>query len=95
MLEEEAVVFEAMIHGLSIQQIKLVSALAQEPTERPYSVSYMASYGLGSIGGVQGAMKRLIELDYIEKRNNTLRVVDPIFGIWLNRLKTSVGSTKE
>ncbi len=95
MLEEEAILFEAMVHGLSIQQIKLLSALAQEPTGKPYSMSYMASYGLGSIGGVQGAMKRLIELDYIERRNNNLRVVDPIFGIWLNRLKASVGSAKE
>jgi len=95
MLDEEATIFEAMIHGLSIQQIKLISALAQEPTEKPYSVSYMVTHGLGSIGGVQGAMKRLLELDYIERRNNTLRVVDPIFGVWLNRLKTSVESLKE
>lgn len=94
MLEEEAVIFEAMVQGLSIQQIRLISALAQEPTGKPYSVNYMASYGLGSIGGVQGAMKRLLELDYIEKRNNTLRIVDPVFGIWLSRLKASGALTR-
>lgn len=45
----------------------------------------VAPYGLQSVGGVQGAIKRLQALDYIEKNPNRVwRVVDPIFGIWLN-----------
>jgi len=75
-----------MTQGLSLQEIKLVSALAHEPTGKPYSIEYMARHGLGSIGGVQGALKRLLELDYIEKRDNLYILVDPVFGIWLNRL---------
>lgn len=86
-IEEERVVYEAMVQGLSLQQIKLISALAEEPTSRPYSVEYMAKHGLGSVGGVQGTIKRLIELDYIERKENLLRVVDPVFGIWLRHLK--------
>ncbi len=69
-----------------MQQTKLVSALAREPTGKPYSVEYMARHGLGSIGGVQGALRRLLELDYIEKRDNFYVLVDPVFGTWLNDL---------
>ena len=86
-LEEEGTLFEAMLQGLSLQQIRLISALACEFTEKPFSLKYMGRHGLGSIGGVQGAMKRLLELDYIEKKDGTLRVVDPVFGIWLRHLK--------
>jgi AAA+ ATPase superfamily predicted ATPase len=86
-IEEESIVYEAMVQGLSLQQIKLLSALALEPTEKPYSVDYMARHGLGSVGGIQGALKRLLELDYIERRGNLLVMVDPVFGIWLRHLK--------
>ncbi len=87
-IEEESVVFEAMVQGLSLVQIKVISALSQEPTEKPYSVNYMARHGLGSVGGVQGAVKRLLEMDYIEKRDKLFLVVDPVFGIWLRHLKS-------
>jgi AAA+ ATPase superfamily predicted ATPase len=86
-IEEESIVYETMVQALSLQQIKLLSALALEPTEKPYSVDYMARHGLGSIGGVQGALKRLLELDYIERKGNLLVIVDPVFGIWLRHLK--------
>jgi len=86
-IEEESIVYEAMVQTLSLQQIKLLSALALEPTTKPYSVDYMARHGLGSIGGVQGALKRLLELDYIERKGSLLVIVDPVFGIWLRHLK--------
>jgi AAA+ ATPase superfamily predicted ATPase len=86
-IEEESIVYEAMVQALSLQQIKLLSALALEPTEKPYSVDYMARHGLGSVGGVQGALKRLLELDYIDRKGNLLVIVDPVFGIWLRHLK--------
>jgi AAA+ ATPase superfamily predicted ATPase len=77
----------AMLQILAPQQIKLLSALSEEPTDKPYSSGYMNRYNLGSIGGVQGAIKRLIDLDYIEKKNGILHVVDTVFGLWLRRLK--------
>lgn len=86
-IEEEGIIYEAMVQALALQQIKLLSALALEPTEKPYSIGYMARHGLGSVGGVQGALKRLLELDYIERKNNLLVIVDPVFGIWLKHLK--------
>ena len=86
-IEEEGIVYEAIVQALSLQQIKLLSALALEPTEKPFSMEYMGRHGLGSIGGVQGALRRLLELDYIERKDNLLVIVDPVFGIWLRHLK--------
>jgi AAA+ ATPase superfamily predicted ATPase len=86
-IEEESTVYEAMVQALSLQQIKLLSALALEPTEKPYSVDYMAKHGLGSVGGIQGALKRLLELDYVERKDNLLVIVDPVFAVWLRHLK--------
>lgn len=86
-IEEERPVYEAVLQGLSLQQTKLISALAGKPTDKPYSNEYMARFSLGSIGGVQGALKRLLELDYIEKTDKGYHVVDPVFGIWLRHLK--------
>jgi AAA+ ATPase superfamily predicted ATPase len=86
-VEEERPVYEAVLQGLSLQQTKLISALAGKPTEKPYSNEYMARYSLGSVGGVQGALKRLIELDYIEKTDKEYHLVDPVFAIWLRNLK--------
>jgi AAA+ ATPase superfamily predicted ATPase len=86
-IEEERPVYEAVLQGLSLQQTKLISALAGKPTDKPYSNEYMARYSLGSVGGVQGALKRLLELDYIEKIDKEYYVVDPVFGIWLKHLK--------
>ncbi len=89
-ITEERPVYEAMLQVLAPQQIKLLSSLAEEPTDKPYSAGYMAKYNLGSIGGVQGAIKKLIDLDYIEKVNGVLQVVDPLFSIWLRHLKGGI-----
>lgn len=89
-ITEERPVYEAMLQVLAPQQIKLLSSLAEEPTDKPYSAGYMAKYNLGSIGGVQGAIKKLIDLDYIEKVHGVLQVVDPLFSIWLRHLKGGI-----
>jgi hypothetical protein len=87
-IDEERPVYEAMLQSLAPQQIKLLRALSEEPTDKPFSAPYMASHGLGSVGGVQGAIRRLIDLDYVEKTDGTLRVVDPVFSMWVRALKT-------
>lgn len=86
-VEEEKPVFEAMLQSLAPQQIRLLKAVSMEPSDTPFSSSYMSRHDLGSIGGIQGAIKKLINMDYIEKRDGVFRMVDPVFGIWLRRLK--------
>jgi uncharacterized protein len=83
-IEEQKMYYESMLAPLSIQQKKLFSAISDEPTATLFSVSYMFNHDLGSFGGVQGAFKKLLNLDYIEKRNDDrYYVVDPVFALWL------------
>jgi hypothetical protein len=86
LIEEEKVVFDMMISNLAPQQISLLETVAKEPTKTPFAVVYGKKHRLGSIGGIQGSIKRLIELDYVEKDNGVYKVVDPIFERWLKSL---------
>lgn len=87
-IEEQKVFYESMLAPLSIQQKKLFTALSKEPTANLFSVDYMFNHNLGSYGGVQGAFKKLLNLDYIEKRTDgRYYVVDPVFALWHNAKK--------
>ena len=82
-IEEQKAYYESLLVPLSIQQKRLFTALSNEPTANPFSVKYMFNHNLGSYGGVQGAFKKLLNLDYIEKRaDGRYFVVDPVFAKW-------------
>lgn len=82
-MEEQKAYFESLLVPLSIQQKRLLSALSREPTANPFSVAYMFNHNLGSYGGVQGAFKKLLNLDYVEKgADGRYYVVDPVFARW-------------
>jgi hypothetical protein len=87
-IEEEKPFYEAMLNALSIQQMSLLYALAEESMDKPFSMAYMSKHKLKSVGGVQGALKRLLALDYIEKRENgKYYVVDPVFATWATGIR--------
>jgi len=49
----------------------------------------MTKHKLTSFGGVQGALKRLLALDYIEKRDDGKYVlVNPVFAVWALTVKS-------
>ncbi len=84
LLGSEQPVFEAILQGLAPQQIALLKAVAEEQTAAIFSINYMKNHRLGSTGGVQGAIKRLLALDLVEKNDNSAwKVVDPIFADYL------------
>lgn len=85
LLNDEKDLYEMMVQGLGSRQIALLVAIAKEPSNKPYSVDYISSHGLGSIGTVQGGFRKLISLDYIENIEGTWKVVDPVFTEWLKR----------
>ena len=86
MIDSEAPVFESIIQGLTPQQIALLKAISKEPSASVLSTSYMNKHQLKSIGGVQSALKKLTQMDLVEKMDNkTWKTVDPVFGRWLNR----------
>lgn len=82
-MEEQKTYYESLLAPLSIQQKKLFTAISKEPTANLFSVDYMFNHNLGSYGGVQGAFKKLLNLDYIEKQSDgRYHVVDPVFALW-------------
>ena len=85
-LEGESIVFESMLQGVAPQQIALLKALAREPSPSIMSNRYMNTHDLKSVGGVQSAVKKLTQMDFIEKNDQKVwHLVDPIFSVWLNR----------
>ena len=87
LLASEKYTFELILQSLTTRQTILLRAIAKEPSPSLYATAYMARHGLGSIGGVQGALKILTSLDLVENGpDKTWQPVDPIFGEWLQRL---------
>lgn len=85
MIQGEAPVFESIILGLAPQQIALLKAIAKEPSPSVLSANYMNKHQLKSVGGIQAALKKLMQQDLIEKMDNKIWiVVDPVFAKWLN-----------
>lgn len=84
LLKEEGSVFEVMLMGLAPQQVALLRALANQPTSSIFAQEYLRRHRLGSVGGTQGAKKKLESLDLIEESGKRIwRVVDPVFARWL------------
>jgi AAA+ ATPase superfamily predicted ATPase len=87
MIENETYFYEATLQSLAPRQIALLRALANEPAKSILSSRYISKHDLGSIGGVQSALKKLRHLDLIEiGHEDQYQIVDPIFRIWLQRL---------
>jgi hypothetical protein len=83
-LNAESFVFESILQGLAPQQIALLKALAREPANSIMSNRYMQAHQLKSVGGVQAAVKKMIQLDLIEKDGQKIwKLVDPILSYWL------------
>ena len=87
MIDNEIFFYQAILQALAPRQIALLRALAVEPSKTLLSNRYISRHDLGSIGGVQAALKKLRQLDLVEKGlNNRYQLVDPIFRMWLQQL---------
>ena len=82
LLASERYGFEALIQGLSGGQIALLRALAVDPRQKLLSTEFMNRHKL-SIGGIQSAQKKLIDLDLVENDGTGWRLVDPVFQHWI------------
>jgi len=82
--EAEKPVFEAVLQGLSLQQIRVLKTIAREPVEKPLGNNYLGRHRLGSQTGVRHSLKHLDTLDLIEKSDNGIwQLVDPIMAKYL------------
>ena len=88
LIKTEEAEFAATWSGLSLNQKKLLRAIAAEPTPSPYGKDFIAKYDL-SVGGTQGAMKVLRNMDIVEMygddEEKIYRVTDPVIGEWAKR----------
>ncbi|OPY83929.1 MAG: hypothetical protein A4E65_00423 [Syntrophorhabdus sp. PtaU1.Bin153] len=59
----------------------------------PLSTAYLKRHNLSSPGSTQPALKNLIMLDYIEKREDDgcYHIVDPLFDLYLKQSVTVEG----
>lgn len=73
---------------LSLHQRNLVLAIAQGYTERLHAQRTVFQLGLGSPSTVSKNLKVLAEREILERRESTVRFVDPFFGNWLRRRMT-------
>lgn len=83
LLQSETPDFEAHWSGLTNVQKQLLQTLAKQPTSSLFSKNHLKQHGL-SIGGVQKALKALLEKDLIEKAKEKYILTDPIMAKWLN-----------
>ena len=87
MIDNETYFYQATLQSLAPRQIALLRALAVEPSKTILSNQYIRKHDLGSIGGVQSAIKKLKQMDLVEiDTDSRYRTVDPIFSMWLQRL---------
>jgi len=87
MIDNEIYFYQATLQALAPRQIALLRAVAIEPEKTLFSNRYISRHDLGSIGGVQSALKKLRQMDLVEiGAEGQHQVVDPIFCIWLQRL---------
>ena len=83
LVEMEAVDFEGVFLGLTNHQKRLLRSIAKHNPVNIHGQAFLASNRLGSQGGVQTSLAKLKKMDLVEKWDETWRVVDPVFELWL------------
>ncbi|WP_285905074.1 AAA family ATPase [Pseudodesulfovibrio pelocollis] len=82
-VEQAAPGFEMVVSSLTLNQIKLLKALATAPSREMTGGEYLARHGLVA-SNVAYARKGLVEQDLIEKGpDGNWRLTDPFFAEWL------------
>jgi hypothetical protein len=80
-LEVNQILYQREIEDLTVTQINLLEAIANEETQFT-SVKTMTDYRLGTSHNVLKNMKKLQYLDIIEKTKNKAIFLDPAFELW-------------
>ena len=84
--EEERYFFEATLQGITLKQISLLKAIANDPFLPVFSSEFLSKYRFAQ-GMIQKALPKLARLDLIEKNEkNNWHIVDPVFEDWLRRI---------
>jgi len=84
-LDSEKALFESILRRLTVAQITLLTAIAQESTRKLYAADFMKRHNLKSTGGIQLGLDVLTKEDLIEQpaKTENWNIVDPLFKQWL------------
>jgi len=78
--------YEEHFGGLSMNQRKLIHALAAEGVLR-FTEAYRLRYHLPVSSSINSAVKQLLEQGHIEKQEHGYELADPFFKLWLLQLQ--------
>lgn len=77
--------FLARWEELSEHQRTLLFAVTSSGGENVFSADFIRRNNLGSASSIQRSLKRLIELQILEKVDNRFEITDVFFALWLRR----------
>lgn len=88
LLASERYGYEAVVQMLPASASRLLKILATAPTSELFAATFLSQHGQ-SPGTIQVGRYKLVEEDLIEQDTDGVwRVVDPVFGLWLERSMT-------
>jgi len=86
-IDESSFAYQSLLFQLPPKQKELVVAINKEgKVASPHSSAFVRRYGLSSASSVQGALKGLMEKDFITQGEDGYELYDKFFALWLNRM---------
>lgn len=83
-LDNQGDYYYTLLNQLTVYQRSVLNAFIREQ-ENIYSKEYTQKYGLSSVSSTQRALKRLVELEIIEKIEDKYVFSDPFFPLYLRK----------
>jgi uncharacterized protein len=87
-IQEEKSLYESMLAQVNATQIRVLGALAAEPTAEPTAAAYLRRHNAGAASTVSWALAKLVDLDYIERNDRVYSLVDPLFAVWVRETQS-------
>lgn len=86
-VEANRTVYQSMLAMLPERQRELLFAIAKERKATEItSAQFVRRHGLPSASSVQAAAKQLLDKEFVTREENTYRVYDRFFGLWLAKV---------
>jgi hypothetical protein len=82
-LDHQGEYFVTLWNSFSSRQKMLLLALAQESSANIFSKEFIKKFNLGAVSSIQKSLKRLTELEMVDKINGRHEISDIFFSLWI------------
>lgn len=82
-LDHQGEYFITLWNNVSSHQKMLLLALAEGTSANIFSKEFIEKFNLGAASSIQKSLKRLMELEMVDKINDRYEISDIFFGIWI------------